>query len=294
MPSVVHELLLEVFRETPALAEVLRLAQGLKVGAMAPSDPNLAEVKSVEWHGDAFFVAGDPKQPRRWIILEVQTSVDKDKLRTIPMSLELARERHRRASGDVVLVTAGAKVARWFDRHPFRYEGPLGTRRTLSVVRVDLARLPLRKLLDPKRPYLAVLAVAAHVKGPRAKALRVASKACELAAGRKTALRTEVVDAILQMLDAKLRRQLEEVMQREGFRTDWLQDAYVKGKAEGEAKGKAHEARAALLRVIAKRGFSLSPEMQARIDTQDDLHRLERWLEIAVTAASIAEVFTDA
>jgi hypothetical protein len=289
MPSVVHELLLEVFRETPALAEVLRLAQGLRVGAMAPSDPNMAEVKPVEWRGDAFFVAGDPKKPRRWLILEVQTSVDREKLRTIPMSLELARERHRGASGDVVLVTAGADVARWFDRHPFRYEGPLGTRRTLSVVRVDLTRLPLKKLLDAKRPHLALLAVAAHRKDPHDKALRVASRACELAAGRRSALRTAIADAILQMVDARLRRELEEVMQREGYRTDWLQDAFVKGKAEGAAEA----VREALLRVIAKRGFALSPEMKARIDAQTDLQRLERWLEIAVTAASVAEVFTD-
>jgi hypothetical protein len=39
----------------------------------------------------------------------------------------------------VVLVAAGAKVSRWFDRNPFIYRGPLGTRRSLSVM--DVRRL---------------------------------------------------------------------------------------------------------------------------------------------------------
>lgn len=176
MPSVAHEVLVQVLREDGVLAELLRRARGLKVGTVTPSDPNFSEVKSTEWHGDAFFFAGDPKSPERWLILEAQTSVDEDKLRTIPLSLELARDRYRSAQGDVVLVTAGAQVARWFDRHPFVYEGPLGTKRALAVIRVNLTRVPVAKLLDARRPSLALLAVAAHAKGTRAKARRVASR----------------------------------------------------------------------------------------------------------------------
>jgi hypothetical protein len=181
MSSVAHEVVVQVLREEGVLAEVLRRARGIEVGAVAPADPNLSEVKSTEWHGDALFTKGDPKSPERWLMLEAQLSVDPEKLRTIPLGLELARDRFRGADGDAVLVTVGEKVARWFDRHPFIYRGPLGTRRSLAVIRVDLARLPIGKLLDEERPSLALLAAAAHARGPRAKARRIAERALRVA-----------------------------------------------------------------------------------------------------------------
>jgi hypothetical protein len=165
--------------------------------------------------------------------------------------------------GDIVLVTVGAKVARWLDRHPFRYEGPMGTKRALSVIRVDLARLPVSKLLDGRTPPLAALAVAAHAKDPLPRARRVAQRALQVTGRKRSRVSSAAVDAILNLLDAKLRRELEAAMDREGYRTGWLQEAYLKGEAKGEAKG----AREALARVLAKRGFKLSARARARIDS---------------------------
>jgi hypothetical protein len=293
MSSVAHEVVLQVLREEGVLAELLRRARGIEIGAVAPADPNLSEVRSTEWHGDAFFAKGDPNAPERWLMLEAQLSVDPEKLRTIPLGLELARDRFRGVDGDVVLVTASAKVARWLDHHPFIYRGPLGTRRSLSVIRVDLARLPVGKLLDEERPFLALLAVAAFAGGPRAKARRVAAKALRVARKGGGPRAAALVDVILQVVDAKLRQELEEVMEREGFRTDWLQDAYVKGKADGEAKGEAKEARRALARVLSRRGIALTARQQARIEAEESVARLEGWLDAAVTATTLAEVFTD-
>lgn len=293
MPSMAHEVLLQALREPGVLAELVSRARNVKAGPLAPSDPNLSETKPVEWHGDALFLSGE-KEPARWLMLEVQTSVDREKLRTIPLSFELARERYRSADGDVVLVTAGARVARWFARHPFRYRGPLGTTRALSVVLVNLTRLPVGKLLDERYPALALLAVAAHAKGPREKARRVATQALALAHEWGPAA-SAVVDGILQLVDAGLRRKLEEAMERhKGYRTDWLQDAYSKGEAKGKDEGRSEEARAALLRVLSKRGFTPTCEQQARIDAEGDLVLLERWHDAAIDASSVAEIFSDA
>jgi hypothetical protein len=302
MSSVAHEVVVQVLREQGVLAEVLRRARGIEVGAVAPADPNLSEVKSTEWHGDALFTKGDPKAPERWLMLEAQLSVDPEKLRTIPLGLELARDRFRGADGDVVLVTVGTKVARWFDRHPFIFRGSLGTRRSLAVIRVDLARLPVGKLLDAERPSLALLAAAAHARGPRAKARRVAERALRVARKGGGPLAPALVDVILQVVDARLRQELEEVMERQGFRTDWLQDAYLRGKTEGktegevegEARGEAKAARRALARVLSRRGIALTARQQARIEAEESVKRLEGWLDAAVTATELAEVFTDA
>lgn len=184
------------------------------------------------------------------------------------------------------MVTIGGKVARWFDRHPFRYEGPLGTKRTLSVIRVDLARLPMARLLDERMPSLAPLALAAHAKESPKRVRRIASKVLQVNGNERGRVSSATVDAILNLLDAKLRRELEAVMEREGYRTGWLQEAFLKGEARGMRK--------ALIRVLAARGFKLSARVRKRIDSEADEQRLDRWLVAATTARTLAGVFADA
>ena len=49
-----------------------------------------------------------------------------------------------------------------------------------------------------------------------------------------------------------------------------------------------------LVRVLTKRGFKLTAKLEARVGAEKDLLRLERWLDAAITATSLAKVFTDA
>jgi hypothetical protein len=58
-------------------------------------------------------------------------------------------------------------------------------------------------------------------------------------------------------------------------------------KAEGKAEGKAE----AILRVLAKRGVAVPDEVRERISACVDLAMLEQWLDRAVTAASVDELF---
>jgi hypothetical protein len=59
-------------------------------------------------------------------------------------------------------------------------------------------------------------------------------------------------------------------------------------------KGAVKEARRALARVFARRELALTAEHQARIDAEEDVRRLERWHDAALTAATLDEVFADA
>jgi len=61
----------------------------------------------------------------------------------------------------------------------------------------------------------------------------------------------------------------------------------AKGLVEGRVEGRVHEARVALLRVLGRRGFKLPVELEKRVMTEQDLARLERWLEAAVAAAEV-------
>ena len=67
--------------------------------------------------------------------------------------------------------------------------------------------------------------------------------------------------------------------------------AHAEGRAEGCAEGRVQEARAAVLRVIERRGLALRPADRRRIAAEPDIERLERWLDAAITAASVAELF---
>jgi hypothetical protein len=62
------------------------------------------------------------------------------------------------------------------------------------------------------------------------------------------------------------------------------------GREEGREEGRLVEARAALGRVLARRGLALSPTHEARIASCSDLSLLERWLDDAVVAVSVDDV----
>ncbi|HEY0480374.1 MAG TPA: hypothetical protein VGD37_22800, partial [Kofleriaceae bacterium] len=74
---------------------------------------------------------------------------------------------------------------------------------------------------------------------------------------------------------------------------EWENKGRAEGRAEGRTEGRADEARRLLLKVLAARSFPVSPDVRARIDGEADVARLEAWLEAAVTAATIGDVFRD-
>ncbi len=71
-----------------------------------------------------------------------------------------------------------------------------------------------------------------------------------------------------------------------------IQDPNVQELIRGwEDKGRVKEARSNLYRVLALRSLPVTPDVRTRIDGEADLARLESWLDAAVTAAAIGDVF---
>ena len=70
-----------------------------------------------------------------------------------------------------------------------------------------------------------------------------------------------------------------------------LAAALRKDWEEGRKAGWLVQARATLRRVLAKRKLSISPEIAARIEGCDDLARLDDWLDRAIDAVTLADVF---
>jgi len=75
--------------------------------------------------------------------------------------------------------------------------------------------------------------------------------------------------------------------------SEWEDKGRAKGHVEGRAEGRADEARQLLHRVLGARRFVVTPDVRSRIDREADVTRLETWLEAAVTASALGDVFRD-
>ena len=74
-------------------------------------------------------------------------------------------------------------------------------------------------------------------------------------------------------------------------RDEILLDGKQLGLDEGARAGKVEEARKAVERVLRRRNLAVSEAQGAQLAACDDLDTLERWLDLAITAANSAEVF---
>ena len=115
--------------------------------------------------------------------------------------------------------------------------------------------------------------------------------------GSETARRIFHVESIIQDPNVQeLIREWEDKGRAEGRtegRAEGRTEGRAEGRTEGRAEGRADEARSLLLKVMAARSLPVTPDVRARIDREPDLARLESWLEAAVTATAIGDVFRD-
>ncbi|HRI63213.1 MAG TPA: hypothetical protein PK156_03220, partial [Polyangium sp.] len=104
------------------------------------------------------------------------------------------------------------------------------------------------------------------------------------------------VSALYDPQEAK-RLALRNLLQAEGYenlqavKDEGHHQGLEQGLEQGLDKGRIVEARVSLRRVLARRKLSLSTENDARIEQCTDREMLERWLDVAVDASTIEQVF---
>ncbi len=108
------------------------------------------------------------------------------------------------------------------------------------------------------------------------------------------------VSALYDPQEAK-RLALRNLLQAEGYENlqavkdeghhQGLEKGLEQGLEQGLDKGRIVEARVSLRRVLARRKLSLSTENDARIEQCTDREILERWLDAAVDASTIEQIF---
>ena len=304
MPSIAHEILVDLFKNRPSLAaEILAEVLGVSLPAYTEArvaSADLTEIQPAEYRADAVVVLLDRDTPVRVIIVEVQLAIDPRKRFSWPAYVTVSRAIHG-CPASLLIVAPEPAVAVWCAE-------PIETGVPSFVLRPPvLSRTAIPVVTDPgeaaRRPELAVLSAVAHGETEHGETIATAV----LPAIR--ALDDDRVrlyyDLVYNSVNEAARRALEAMMKGYEYQSDFAKKYVAQGRAEGRTEGlteglvagltagRAEEAARALLTVLRVRCIAVPDATRERIQAQKDPERLERWLEKAAVATSVAEVIDE-
>jgi len=293
MVSLKHEGLVKLMCDRPAfVAELLGGLLAVKVPPYAKAglvDVTLNQVQPAEYRADAVMLF-TRRKPVFGAIIEVQLRPEKRKRFTWPLYAVGARARER-CPFVVLVVTPSAATAKWSAR-PIELGG--GNQYRPLVIGPD----GVPKLTDHARarrePQLAVLSVMAHGRREVTTAVAVgvaAVKAISRLPEEQRLLYSLLIEA---NLSEAARKAIEMQPGLENYFSEAQRRNYERGRAEGEAKGRAEgEAKGkaeAVLKILVRRGVTLTAAQRRSIVECADLATLERWLELSLSASSVEEL----
>jgi hypothetical protein len=293
MPSMAHEVLVDLFRNRPSLAaEILTDVLGAALPAYTEArlvSIDLTQVQPAEYRADVVvLLLVDKELPVRVIIVEVQLEKKPRKRYAWPAYLAVSRAIHECPS-DLLVVAPDPGVAAWC-AEPIE----MGVRGFVLHPPV-LRRADIPVVTDPaeaaRRPELGVLSAMAH--GETEQGATIADAVLPAVRGLDDDRARFYYDLVVDSLSEAARRALEAMMKGYEYRTDFAKKYYGQGKMDGEAKGRAEEAARAVLTALRVRGIALPDAARERILAQKDPSLLERWLEKAIVAASLADVLDE-
>ncbi len=279
-----HEILVDLFKNRPSLAaeilvEVLGLSLPVYTEARLASI-DLTEIQPAEYRADVVVLLLDGDIRVRVLIVEVQLAVDPRKRLSLPAYVTVSRAIHGCPAG-LLVVAPDSVVAAWC-AEPIETGVP-----GFVLIPPVLRRAAIPVVTDPaeaaRRPELAVLSVMAH--GDTEQGATIADALLPALQGLEDDRARFYYDLVLNSLNVAARRALEAMMKGYEYQSDFAKQYFAQGRSE--------EAVRALLTVLRARGLALPEAARERILAQKDPERLERWLERAAVATSIAEVLDD-
>jgi hypothetical protein len=142
-----------------------------------------------------------------------------------------------------------------------------------------------------RRPELGVLSAMVH--GETEQGATIAAAVLPVIRGLDDDRTRFYYDLVYNSLNEAARRALEAMMKGYEYQTDFAKKYVAQGRAEGHAAGHAAGEARALLTVLRARGIAVPDAVRERILAEKDPERLERWLEKAAVAASVAAVIDE-
>jgi hypothetical protein len=296
MPSMAHEILVDLFKNRPSLAaEILVEVLGLSLPAYTEArlaSIDLTEIQPAEYRADVVVLLLDGDVRVRVLIVEVQLAMDPRKRFSLPAYVAVSRAIHG-CPASLLVVAPDPIVAAWCAEPietgvpGFVLIPPVLRRAAIPVV-TDAAEAA-------RRPELAVLSVMAH--GESAQGATIADALLPALRGLDDDRARFYYDLVYNSLNDAARRALESMMKGYEYQSDFAKK-YVaqgrdEGRSEGRSEGRVEEAARALLTVLRARSIPVPEAAREKILAQSDPERLERWLEKAAVAPSIADVLDD-
>ncbi|WP_289008854.1 hypothetical protein [uncultured Thermomonospora sp.] len=283
MPSLEHEMPLELFRNRPTLApELLRMVYGVKVPERAKvtlGSETFNDVKPKELRCDATVLVGDGSPPDLGIIVEVQLQYKEDKRYTWPAYLAALRARCRCPVTLLVLCPTDAVAEACAEPIDLGPEG--GPEWVLKPLVLGPAQLPVVTDIEQacRMPELSVLSALAHSDRPERTQVLDAYCAALSVPDPDTAFQYH--QYVLSQLSGPALAALEEIMNTVTY--EYKGTFLGKAFNEGEAK--------ALVKFLEARGLEVSERVRERIMGCTDRDLLERWIERAAVVESAEQLF---
>lgn len=300
MVSLSHEVIVDLFNNRPSLGAEL-LAEALDV-PIPPYDEarvisiDLTEIQPAEYRADLVTVLLRAGKPVRVNIVEVQLSRSDEKRFTWPAYLGVSRNKHR-CPVDLLVVAPDPDVAEWC-REPIEMGVP-----GFVLIPPVLGKQHIPVVTDPaeaeRRPELAVLSAMAH--GDETVAVDIAQAVIPAIKKLDDKRCTFYYDVIRNSINEAARLALESMMKGYEYQDPLVKKIYGQGRKEGLDEGRKagldegmQSARASdVLMVLRVRGIAVTDDARQRILAEKDIQRLERWLEKAIVASSLTEVFAE-
>ncbi len=287
MPSLLHEILVLLFRQRPLLApELLRDALHTAVPEFEEAtlrDADLSQAVPTELRSD-LVVLLHAEKPVLGIVVEVQLRPDDQKHYVWPLYLAALRAEHH-CPCCLLVVTPSRFVAQWASR-PIAL-GPAGDSVHPLVVGPDSIPVVTDATQARRAPELALLSVQAHGKTDAGFDVAMAALAASADLdGERAMLYCEwiqlaVGDAVRQKLEEEMRIQDYE------FRSEFAKRYLSKGREEGRVAGRAES----VLRILKVRKLDVSETQRTQILRCTDSDLLDQWIERAVTVRHTDELF---
>ncbi|MEM9461965.1 MAG: hypothetical protein AAGF11_47840, partial [Myxococcota bacterium] len=291
MPSMLHEILIDLIRENPEmLIPLLRDKLGtvdLRGGKFEPVERNYSQLPDL----DADLVLQIRDQTGQLIcalVLEVQLRPRRQKKYAWP-SYQASTFRRLQCPTFVVVLAIKPSVARWADE-------TIWTGQThFRPIVIGPKQFPI--ILDPRHARenvaMAVLSGLAHPKEPKAEQIGEALwQALDRRSDQQLDPRHDLYwDQFLALIGETTRRQLMILL--DGYRpqSEWGKKIYAEGESKGLLEGKREGHAAALTMLLQARGLSLEPAVRERIVQCRNQKTLHQWLRRAATAEHLDEVF---
>ena len=285
--SLLHEAPLEVLRQEPrAVLTLLQLAvpavrEDVTVELL---DSELAEAKPSVARADLVVLLRDRTgRAEAVIVVEVQRERDDEKLWAWPLYIAYLHNQHRVPATLLVLVF-DESVAAWA-----RTSRGLGSNMVFTPWVVGPGELPEiesveQALAHPELGMLTALArLGARDAGHEDDVARVFAGILRSKASR---LRSIYLSLLHGIATGTLRSTLDELLEANGMGSA-LEIIFNDGKAEGEARGEAR----AILKILRQRGLEVDAAAELRIRETREIDLLDRWLERALEARSVQDIF---